>query len=214
MTLERRKQVLEITQRHGIPIFEDDCYVDLRFEGDDVTSFHSLDDTGSVIYVGSFSKIVAPGMRMGYMVAPKEVIHRAMSFKAGGGVNQFAALAIEEYLKENMYQHIQDENQALVVKRDAMIASLGENLGTAAKWLVPQGGLYVWVEFPEGTDLAGFQEQSFREGVGFYNGTQFSPDGRGAHLARLCFGHPSAETVYEGVAEWARILDRNGLITG
>ena len=214
MTLERRKQVLEITQRHGIPVFEDDCYVDLRFEGDDVTSFHSLDDTGSVIYVGSFSKIVAPGMRMGYMVAPKEVIHRAMSFKAGGGVNQFAALAIEEYLKENMYQHIQEENQALVVKRDAMIASLGENLGTSAKWLVPQGGLYVWVEFPEGTDLAGFQEQSFREGVGFYNGTQFSPDGRGGHLARLCFGHPSAETVYDGVAEWARILDRNGMIMG
>ncbi len=214
MTLERRKQVLDITRRHGIPVFEDDCYVDLRFEGEDVTSFHSLDDTGSVIYVGSFSKILAPGMRMGYMVAPREVIQRAMSFKSGGGVNQFAALAIEQYLKDNMYQHIEEENRALVVKRDAMIASLGENLGTSATWLVPQGGLYVWVEMPEGTNLAGFQEQSFREGVGFYNGTMFSPEGRGANLARLCFGHPPAETVYEGVAEWARILDRNGLLRG
>ena len=214
MTLERRKQVLEVTRRHGIPVFEDDCYVDLRFEGEDVTSFHSLDDTGSVIYVGSFSKILAPGMRMGYMVAPQEVIQRAMSFKAGGGVNQFAALAIEEYLRNNMYQHIEEENRALVIKRDAMIASLGENFGSAATWLVPQGGLYVWVEMPEGTDLAAFQEQSFREGVGFYNGTMFSPEGRGANLARLCFGHPPAETVYEGVAEWAKILDRNGLLRG
>ena len=87
--------------------------VDLRFEGEDVTSFHSLDDTGQVIYVGSFSKIIAPGMRMGYLVAPEEVIQRAMSFKGGGGVNQFAALAIEEYLKRDMYRHIDEQNQSL-----------------------------------------------------------------------------------------------------
>ena len=81
MSLERRKKVLEITRQHGIPVFEDDCYIDLRFEGEDVDSFHSLDDTGQVIYVGSFSKTIAPGMRMGYMAAPPEVISRAWSFK-------------------------------------------------------------------------------------------------------------------------------------
>ena len=73
MSLERRKQVLGITGKHGIPVFEDDCYADLRFSGENVTSFHSLDDTGRVIYVGSFSKIIAPGMRMGYLIAPKAV---------------------------------------------------------------------------------------------------------------------------------------------
>ncbi|MFQ6026070.1 MAG: PLP-dependent aminotransferase family protein [Dehalococcoidia bacterium] len=70
MTLERRRKVLEVTRQFGVPVLEDDCYVDLRFEGEDVTSFHSLDDTGQVLYVGSFSKIIAPGMRMGYLVAP------------------------------------------------------------------------------------------------------------------------------------------------
>ena len=102
MTLERRIKTLEITQKYGVPVLEDDCYVDLRFEGEDVTSMHSLDDTGRVLYVGSFSKIVAPGVRLGYMVAPREVMQRAMSFKGGGGVNQFAALAVQEFAKEGM----------------------------------------------------------------------------------------------------------------
>ena len=212
MTLERRKSMLEIAGRYGIPIFEDDCYVDLRFEGEDVTSIHSLDDTGQVIYVGSFSKIIAPGARMGYMVAPEELTLRAMSFKGGGGTNQLAAMAIEEYLKHEMYQHIDEQNRSLIVKRDAMLASLGENFGDTAKWATPEGGLCVWLEFPEGTDLAAVQEQSFAEGVGYYNGTQFSPEGRGANFVRLCYGHPTPEMVYEGVAELSRVLERHGVI--
>ena len=212
MTLERRRQVLEITRKYGVPVFEDECYVDLRFEGEDVSSFHSLDDTGQVMYVGSFSKIIAPGMRMGFMVAPPEVVQRAMSFKAGGGVNQFAALAIEEYLKRDMYRHIDEQNRTLQVKRDAMLASLGEHFGGAATWNKPDGGLYVWLELPEGTDLAAIQGQVLEEGVSYYNGTMFSPDGKGANLARLCFGHPSPETVYEGVAELARIFERHGVL--
>ena len=212
MTLERRRQVLEITRKYGVPVFEDECYVDLRFEGEDVSSFHSLDDTGQVMYVGSFSKIIAPGMRMGFMVAPPEVVQRAMSFKAGGGVNQFAALAIEEYLKRDMYRHIDEQNRTLQVKRDAMLASLGEHFGGAAPWNKPDGGLYVWLELPEGTDLAAIQGQVLEEGVSYYNGAMFSPDGKGANLARLCFGHPSPETVYEGVAELARIFERHGVL--
>ena len=214
MSLERRRRILDVTREYGVPIFEDDCYVDLRFDGEDVTSFHSLDDTGRVLYVGSFSKIIAPGMRMGYLVAPSEVIERAMSFKGGGGVNQFAGLAIEEYLKHNMHQHIAEQNGALRAKRDAMLASLGENFGDAATWSEPQGGLYIWLTLPDGADLAGLQEQAFAEGVGYYSGPQFSPEGRGANCARLCFGHPSAEMVYDGIAELARILQRHGLMPG
>ena len=214
MTLERRIKTLEITQKYGVPVLEDDCYVDLRFEGEDVTSMHSLDDTGRVLYVGSFSKIVAPGVRLGYMVAPQEVIQRAMSFKGGGGVNQFAALAVQEYAQGAMDEHIEEQNQSLRVKRDAMLAALGENFGDAAQWSKPEGGLYVWLEMPEDVDLAAIQNQVFDEGVGYYNGTMFSPEGRGANLARLCFGHPPAEHVAEGVAELARIFERRGILGG
>ena len=214
MTLERRIRTLEVTQKYGVPVLEDDCYVDLRFEGEDVTSMHSLDDTGRVLYVGSFSKIVAPGVRLGYMAAPQEVIQRAMSFKGGGGVNQFAALAVQEYARGNMDDHVKEQNQSLRVKRDAMLAALGENFGDAARWSKPEGGLYVWLEMPEEVNLATIQDQVFDEGVGYYNGTMFSPEGRGANYARLCFGHPSAETVAEGVAELARIFERRGILGG
>ena len=215
MTRERRVKTLEITARYGVPVLEDDCYVDLRFEGEDVTSFHSLDgNSGRVLYVGSFSKIVAPGMRLGYMAAPAEVIQRAMSFKGGGGVNQFAALAVQEYVKGNLDAHIAEQNQALWVKRDAMLAALGENFGDAARWSRPEGGLYIWLEMPEEVDLAALQEQVFQQGVGYYNGTMFSPEGRGANCARLCFGHPTAETVSAGVAELARILAGHGVLRG
>ena len=214
MTLERRMATLEITAKYGVPVLEDDCYVDLRFEGEDVTSMHSLDDSGRVLYVGSFSKIVAPGVRLGYMVAPQEVIQRAMSFKGGGGVNQFAALAVQEYAKDSMDAHIEEQNQSLRVKRDAMLAALGENFGDQAQWSKPEGGLYVWLEMPEDVDLAALQEQSFQEGVGYYNGSMFSPEGRGTNCARLCFGHPTAETVSDGVAELARIFERHGALKG
>ena len=212
-TLERRQRMLEVCQSHGVPILEDDCYVDLRFEGEDVTSISSMDDSGQVLYVGSMSKIIAPGMRMGYLVAPEVVRERALSFKSGG-VNQFAALAIEEYLRNHMYDHIDEENQALRVKRDAMLAALGEHFGNRATWSKPEGGLYLWLTMPEGTDLARFQEQSFNEGVGYYNGTMFSPEGNGAHMARLCFGHPTAQTVSDGIAELAAIFERNGIFAG
>lgn len=214
MTLERRVKTLEITQKFGVPVLEDDCYVDLRFEGEDVTSMHSLDDTGRVLYVGSFSKIVAPGVRLGYMVAPQEVIQRAMSFKGGGGVNQFAALAVQEFAQGSMDGHIEEQNQSLRVKRDAMLAALGENFGDAARWSKPEGGLYVWLEMPEEVNLAAIQDQVFDEGVGYYNGTMFSPEGRGANYARLCFGHPTADHVAEGVAELARIFERRGILGG
>ena len=212
-TLERRQRMLEVCQSHGVPIMEDDCYVDLRFEGEDVTSISSMDDSGGVLYVGSMSKIIAPGVRMGYLVAPEVVRERALSFKSGG-VNQFAALAIEEYLRNHMYDHIDDENQALRVKRDAMLAALGEHFGNRATWSKPEGGLYLWVTMPEGTNLASFQEQSFSEGVGYYNGTMFSPEGNGANMMRLCFGHPTAQTVSDGIAELAAIFERNGIFAG
>ena len=212
-TLARRQRMLEVCQSHGVPILEDDCYVDLRFEGEDVTSISSLGDGEGVLYVGSMSKIIAPGVRMGYLVAPEVVRERALSFKSGG-VNQFAALAIEEYLRNHMYDHIDEENQALRAKRDAMLAALGEHFGNRATWSKPEGGLYLWLTMPEGTDLASFQEQSFNEGVGYYNGTMFSPEGNGANMARLCFGHPTAQTVSDGIAELAAIFERNGIFAG
>ena len=144
MTPERRRSLLSTSERYGIPILEDDCYVDLRYEGESVTSIHSLDEGGRVMYVGSFSKIIGPGMRLGYLTAPPEVLDAARAVKSGAGVNQFAAWAVHRYATTQLDRDIDTRNGILRVKRDAMLAAVGENLGSAATWSRPEGALYIW----------------------------------------------------------------------
>ena len=117
MNLERRKALVQLSQRYDVPIVEDDCYVDLRYDGDSVPSIYSLDDTGRVLYVASFSKIIAPGMRLGYMTGPPDFIDRAMSIKSGGSVNLLAAIAIHRY-SPDLDEHIRGVRNIQRMKRD------------------------------------------------------------------------------------------------
>lgn len=213
MTLERRKALVQVAQRHGVPILEDDCYVDLRFEGEDVPSIHSLDDSGLVMYVGSFSKIIAPGMRLGYMTAPRQVLDVAMAAKSGGGVNQFAALAVHRYAMSGLHDHVSDVNHILRAKRDAMLAALGENMGSAATWSRPDGALYVWLRLREDADTTATHQAAFDADVGYHPGVNFAPDGvSGKNMARLCYGYNTLEEIGEGIARLAEVFDRAGYL--
>ena len=213
MTLERRKALVQVAERHGVPILEDDCYVDLRFEGEDVPSIHSLDDSGLVMYVGSFSKIIAPGMRLGYMTAPRQVLDVALGAKSGGGVNQFAALAVHRYANAALDDHVSDVNHILRAKRDAMLAALGENMGSAAEWSRPEGALYVWLRLREDADTAATQQAAFDADVGYHPGVNFAPDGvSGKNMARLCYGYNTPEEIGEGIARLAEVFDRAGYL--
>ena len=213
MTLERRQAMMGLSERYHIPILEDDCYVDLRYEGEPVPSIRSLDRTGRVIYVGSFSKIIAPGMRLGYLTASGEFLDRVAVVKSGGGVNQFAALAVHRYVTTHLREHIRDVNDSLRTKRDAMLAALGENFGTVAKWSRPPGGLSIWLQMPEDADLVGAQEKALDAEVGYGAGPTFSPDGvSGANCARLCFGYNSPEEIHEGIARLAQVFDQEGIL--
>ena len=213
MTLERRKALVRVAQKHGVPVLEDDCYVDLRFEGEDVPSIHSLDESGLVMYVGSFSKIIAPGMRLGYMTAPRQVLDVAMAAKSGGGVNQFAALAVHRYAMSGLHDHVSDVNHILRAKRDAMLAALGENMGSAATWSRPDGALYVWLQLREDADTAATQQAAFDAEVGYHPGMNFAPDGvSGKNMARLCYGYNTPEEIGEGIARLAEVFDRAGYL--
>ena len=213
MTLERRRTLLQMSERYGVPVLEDDCYVDLRYEGEPITSIRSLDRGGRVMYVGSFSKIIAPGMRLGYMTAPPEVLERAKAIKSGGGVNQFAALAVHRYATTQLKGHIADSNTRLRAKRDAMLAALGESFGSAATWSRPDGALYVWLQMPEGADLAATQQRALEADVGYQPGPLFAPDGvSGRNFARLCFGYNTPAEIHEGIARLAEVLDRAGML--
>ncbi len=213
MTLERRKALVRIAQKHGVPILEDDCYVDLRFEGEDVTSIHSLDDAGLVIYVGSFSKIIAPGMRLGYLAAPPQVLGVARAVKSGGGVNQFTALAVHRYAACGLREHISDINRVLRAKRDAMLAALGENMGSAATWSRPEGALYVWLRLRGDANTTLTHQAALDVDVGYHPGVNFAPDGvSGRNMARLCYGYNTPEEIGEGIARLAEVFDRAGYL--
>ncbi len=214
MTLERREAMVRLSQKHGVPILEDDCYVDLRYDGEDVTSIHSLDDTGSVMYAASFSKIIAPGMRLGYLTAPREVLDVARAVKSGGAANQFASWAVHRYATGHLDGHIAEINDIQRAKRDAMLAALGENFGSAATWSRPEGGLFIWLEMPEDADITAIRDKVLDTAdVGYQAGPLFAPDGvSGRNCARLCFGYNTPDEIHEGIARLAEAFEREGVL--
>lgn len=216
MPLARRQALLDLAQQYGIAILEDDCYIDLRYDGTDITSIYSLDKTGCVIYVGSFSKILAPGLRLGYMTGPRPILERALGAKSGGAVNTFAALAVHRFCTDNMYSHIEEINDIGRTKRDAMLAALDEHFGgSGATWSRPDGGLYLWLTMPEGTDIAAIRDQVLdRADVGYLTGVGFAADGvSGKNHARLCYGYNSPAEISQGIALLAEAFRHFGVLS-
>lgn len=213
LPLDRRKAILEIAHRHGVPIVEDECYVDLRFDGEVQPAFRTLDDSGIVIHVASFSKLLAPGLRMGYFTAAPEVIRRAMSCKIGSGPNQFASYAIEGFLRNSLDEHRERFNPLLKQKCNAMDESLSDNFtDVGATWSKPQGGCYTWLTMPEGTDITAPRDEIFAEGVGYNGGVGFAPNGDGQNCARLCFAFETPEKCYDGIEKLAKLFKKRGLM--
>ena len=204
---DRRLKIIEICHKYGIPILEDDCYVDNRFEGEPEPAFASLDDSGMVIYVGSFSKLIAPGLRLGFFTASSEVIDRALSVKVGSGPNQFAAYAVDGYLRSNLEEQKSNYDKILKEKKESMEKGLEEVFsGTNAKWSSPKGGCYTWFEMTDGKNLSEIRDEVFNRGVGYIAGDMFAPNGDGQNMARLCFAFEPIEKNYEGIIELGSIF--------
>lgn len=214
MSLERRQGMVRMAQKYGIAILEDDCYGDLRYDGVRLPPLHTLDDSGCVMYVSSFSKTIAPGVRVGYMTAPKEMLERAAMVKSGGAVSLFTALAIHRYATDNLASHIEEINDIQRAKRDAMVDALGEHFDGGATWLKPEGGLSLWVKFPEGTDVIPMRMKVLDEyEVGYVPGVGFSPDGvTGKNYMRLSFGFNTPSEIHEGIGRLAQAFRVEGVL--
>lgn len=210
---ERRIALLSVTQKYGVPILEDDCYADNRYDGENVTSIHNLDGEGNAMYVGSFSKIIAPGMSLGYMTAPSQVLDKVMGIR-NARISEFTAMAVERYARKYLDSHIEAINKIQRTKRDAMISALGENFGSSAKWSSPEGGLYIWVELDEGVDVVGLHEKSLDQiDVGFHPGINYSPDGKsGRNYLRLCYGYNRPDEISEGISRLADFFSEANVI--
>jgi 2-aminoadipate transaminase len=207
---ERRLELLRLASTYDFPIFEDDCYADLLWEGERPPAVHALDDDGRVIYCGTFSKSIAPALRVGYAVAPWSVLSRLLSLKDDAGSGALEQMTLAEALSVDGFdQHVTTLSLALKEKCEVMMSALDEHFGTSATYDMPKGGIFIWVTLPSTVDTLSLYQASVAEGVTLNPGVEWSLDeAHRSQKLRLCFANPSKETIREGVAKLADICHR------
>ena len=205
LSLEKRRRLLELADTHGFTIFEDDPYVELRFEGDDQPRMLELDEGGeTVVYASSFSKTVCPGIRVGYLVGPP------------GLIGSLGKRATETYISPNMVaqsivaelchsgdieRSIATVTEALLERRDATSGALERHLPDA-RFVLPEGGYFLWVDLPAGSDVAALERAAAARGVVFVKGTDFLLEG-GESSLRLAYSAVPPDQIEEGIARVA-----------
>jgi 2-aminoadipate transaminase len=199
LSMERRRELLDLADEFDTFILEDDAYGELRFEGEPKPSLYALDTKGRVIRAGTLSKILGAGVRLGWLCAPTSMIPVLQSFNFGGGVNPFMSRVATYYLREHMEAHVKVLIDVYRTKRDAMLRGLWEVLkGTDVEISKPEGGFFIWIRLPTGTDQQRLQQLAAASRVQFTPGTGFFPNGGGDEFIRLAYSLESPERCYEG----------------
>jgi len=205
----RRLELLRLARDYGVPIFEDDCYADLTFDGDRPRAIRALDDGGQVFYCGSFSKTIAPALRVGYVVAEWDVISRLLSVKFDAGSGSLEQMLLAEYCTTHFDAHVGALRDVLRIKCETIVDALEAEFGTAAEFTAPTGGIFIWVSLPKTVDTSRLAEIALADGVALNPGAEWSADpDSGRNSLRLCFGNPSLQEIREGVARLADICHR------
>jgi 2-aminoadipate transaminase len=203
LSLRRRHELLALAEEYDTLILEDDAYGELRFEGETLPSLNSLDSSGRVIRAGTVSKILGAGFRLGWLLAPPAMIPAFQGFLFGGGVNPFASRVAAYYLREHMAPHVALLIDVYRAKRDAMLEGLWGVLGsTDVEISKPEGGFFIWIKLPTGTDPARLAERAGRARVQYTAGTAFFINGGGEGFIRLAYSYEAPERCHAG----ARIL--------
>jgi len=209
MPEDRRLDLLRLAYAHGVPVFEDDCYAELTFNGTRPRSIRALDDRGQVIYCGSFSKTIAPALRLGYLVADWDILARLIAAKHDAGTGALEQMILAEYCAAHFDDHVSRLRGVLKEKCDAISDALAAEFGIAAEVTKPAGGIFIWVTLPDGVDTMKLFQAAQAEGVAINPGAEWSADpAAGRRKFRLCFGHPSVEDIRAGVAKLADICHR------
>lgn len=208
LPMDRRREMLRISQKYGVPILEDECYADLIFDGEWEHAIRSLDDTNHVLHIGSFSKSLAPGVRLGYIVAPQDVMNQMLASKIDVGTNMVTPLMVADFLENNYEEHIETVRDMLHRKRDVLIASVREHFGPTVDFYEPRGGMLMWFKFPEGVDTSKPLEAAKKEGVIYNPGADWSadPKNHGSNYIRICYGLPSEDQIRGGIERLARVF--------
>jgi DNA-binding transcriptional MocR family regulator len=204
LSLEKRQRLLGLAREHGFTVFEDDPYVELRFEGSQHPTMLSLDDGTSVVYASSFSKTVCPGIRVGYLVGPEDLIARIRGIATGTYISpsMVAQSIVAEFCHSGAIERsIATVKKALRERRDATCAALERHL-PEARFVIPEGGYFLWVDLPEGSDVALLEAGAQERGVIFVKGTDFLLEG-GESSLRLAYSAVPPDQIEEGIARVA-----------
>jgi 2-aminoadipate transaminase len=206
MPESRRRELLALSARYGVPIFEDDCYADLIWSGERPPALHAMDKTGSVIHIGSFSKSIAPALRVGYIVAPWEIMSRMLALKTDAGSGALEQMVLAEYCVPHFATHVPKATRGLRAKLDTLMDALNEQFGTAAEFADPKGGIFLWVKLPDNVDAMKLYQAALKAGVSINPGPEWSVDKAyaGSHI-RICFASPTHDEIREGIAVLADV---------
>ena len=209
LPLERRAALLKLAAEYGVPVFEDDCYCDLIWSGQRPPALYAMSEHGNVIYIGSFSKTVAPALRVGYIVAPWALMSRMLALKTDAGSGALEQMVLAEYCTAHFAKHVPMLRKSLRAKLVTLMESLNEHFGTAAEFDDPQGGIFLWVKLPDGVDALKLYPPALAAGVALNPGPEWSVNKAHAHSrVRLCFANLSHEEINQGVAALAEVCRR------
>lgn len=209
MPLDRRQEFLRLAASYDVPIFEDECYSDLIWSGDRPPSLYALDDSGRVIFTGSFSKSIAPALRVGYLVAKWPFLSQALALKTDAGSGAIEQMILAEYCPQHFDNHVADLNKLLEVKLDVLIESLNESFGTTVEFQRPPGGIFLWVRLPDDVDTSRLANVAGAESIAINPGAEWSKDHpAGNRHIRICFASATHEQIRAGIKALADVCHR------
>ncbi len=202
----RRVELLKLSEQYGVPIFEDDCYSDLIWDGKRPPALYAMSRSGSVIHIGSFSKSIAPALRVGFIVAPWAVLSRILAQKTDAGSGALEQMVLAEYCTPHFTSHVPKLTRGLRAKLDTLMEALNEQFGTSAEFEEPKGGIFLWVKLPDHVDTLKLYQSALAAGVAINPGPEWSTDkAHAGSRLRLCFASPSHEQIREGIAVLAEV---------
>jgi 2-aminoadipate transaminase len=206
LPLERRQALLQLARDYNVAIFEDECYADLLWAGVEAPPALYALDPGCVIHLGSFSKSLAPALRLGYIIAGWELMSRLLPLKGDSGTGALDQMVVAEYFSRNFDKHLGHLNGILHEKLATMTQAVAREFGAAAECWAPKGGIFLWIRLPDGVDVRKLVKPAAEAGIVFNPGPEWAVSAdNSSNCLRLCFAMPSHQTIRDGVAELARI---------
>jgi 2-aminoadipate transaminase len=202
----RRAEMLALSESYGVPIFEDDCYSDLIWDGRRPPALYAMSKTGGVIHIGSFSKSIAPALRVGFIVARWDVLSRMLAHKIDAGSGALEQMVLAEYCTPHFTEHVPKLRRGLRKKLDTLMDALNAEFGTAAEFDEPKGGIFLWVKLPDNVDTTELYAAALPEGVAINPGPQWSTNAtHSKSRMRLCFASPTHDEIRQGIAKLAEV---------